>query len=504
MSDFLSQMQALSVARVREARSQESLAALRQRAMKLPEAPPLRLHDRFDLIAEFKRHSPALGALGTPSDDIEGRVRAYANAGAAAVSVLTEPVQFHGNLSHLVRAAAALAPLGVPVMRKDFLVDPYQLYEARAAGAGGALLIVRMLPAATLGEMIDCARELGLFVLLECFDEADIEAVSNVIAVATDRTRPGSGGGIPSLRDKALRSETPTATSAAGKSSQSADRSELPGFADTAGSADPICGVGFQTARVAAGGRRERHRDARGLQRDCEPGLFAGAGRRRADEGGGSRRTGQGDAGGRPGDMNLLVKICGIRDEAGIQAAVAAGADAIGFVFHADSPRNIEPAQAARLAAMIPAGILRVAVTLRPQAELVARVLDCLELDAWQSELADFSSLSLPGSVTRWPVLRSNAASVRPLPGRVLFEGAHSGRGEVADWRSASSLARRTELILGGGLSPMNVGVAVAQVRPFGVDVSSGVESAPGIKDATLIAKFVAAARAAAAGVGND
>jgi indole-3-glycerol phosphate synthase len=90
------------------------------------------------------------------------------------VSVLTEPEHFDGDLAHLASAAEALAPLGVPAMRKDFLVDSYQLYEARAHGAGGALLIVTMLDRARLLEMIDCAAELGLFVLLETFDAADV------------------------------------------------------------------------------------------------------------------------------------------------------------------------------------------------------------------------------------------------------------------------------------------------------------------------------------------
>ena len=109
-------------------------------------------------------------------------MRAYGEAGAAAVSVLTEPSRFDGSLEHLKAAAAALAPLGVPVMRKDFLVDRYQLFEARAAGAGGALLIVRMLDDQTLAGMLDCARELGLFVLLEAFDVEDIERAQAAVA----------------------------------------------------------------------------------------------------------------------------------------------------------------------------------------------------------------------------------------------------------------------------------------------------------------------------------
>ena len=79
----------------------------------------------------------------------------------------------------------------------------------------------------------------------------------------------------------------------------------------------------------------------------------------------------------------------------------------------------------------------------------------------------------------------------------VLFEAARSGQGERADWERAAALAARTHLILAGGLTPENVGEAIRRVRPFGVDVSSGVESAPGVKDPARIAAFVAAARAA-------
>jgi phosphoribosylanthranilate isomerase len=94
------------------------------------------------------------------------------------------------------------------------------------------------------------------------------------------------------------------------------------------------------------------------------------------------------------------------------------------------------------------------------------------------------------------PVLRGGAAH-QPLPARFLFEGAHSGSGEKADWSAASRLAGEAELVLAGGLDATNVADAIAQVRPFGVDVSSGVEATLGVKDPVRIRDFVAAARAA-------
>ena len=189
MSDFLSEMAAASEARVRTARARMSEAALAERARETPLPPPLRhAAQGFDLIAELKLRSPAAGRLGAPDTCIASRVTSYARAGAAAVSVLTEPSRFDGALAHLTDAAQALAPLGVPVMRKDFLVDAYQVLEARAAGAGGVLLILRMLSREALAALIGCAREHGLFVLLEAFDADDVERMHEVIAADAGRS----------------------------------------------------------------------------------------------------------------------------------------------------------------------------------------------------------------------------------------------------------------------------------------------------------------------------
>jgi len=182
VSAFLDEMAGSSRARVREARTTRSLAALESAVQAMATPPPLRLDaSGFDLIAELKLRSPAAGRLGAAGEDVAARVGGYARAGAAAVSVLTEPSRFEGSLAHLAAAAQVLTPLGVPALRKDFVVDPYQLYEARAAGAGGVLLILRMLPAAQTAALLECARALGLFVLLEAFDEEDIALMHALI-----------------------------------------------------------------------------------------------------------------------------------------------------------------------------------------------------------------------------------------------------------------------------------------------------------------------------------
>ena len=183
---FLDDMAEGSRKRVRAAKRARSEAALEREARESPAPPALRLDPSgFDLIAELKLRSPAAGRLGAPDESAAVRVTAYARAGAAAVSVLTEPSRFDGTLEDLSRAARALAPLAVPAMRKDFLVDPYQVLEARAAGAGGVLAIVRMLSRVELDALLDCARALGLFVLLEAFDARDLELVRELVASHT-------------------------------------------------------------------------------------------------------------------------------------------------------------------------------------------------------------------------------------------------------------------------------------------------------------------------------
>ena len=204
---FLERMAAASRERVTHARAAESDAKLARRAERTVRPPALKL-DRFDVIAELKLRSPAAGGLADAGFDKGAQLAAYARGGAAAVSVLTEPTEFKGDLAHLADAAAQLAPLRVPAMRKDFVTDPYQVLEARAAGAGGILVIVTMLDDAAVRALVDSARECGLFVLLEAFDRTDLERPaaydepSRVPAAgrrADDATPPLAGGTPPVL-----------------------------------------------------------------------------------------------------------------------------------------------------------------------------------------------------------------------------------------------------------------------------------------------------------------
>jgi phosphoribosylanthranilate isomerase len=192
----------------------------------------------------------------------------------------------------------------------------------------------------------------------------------------------------------------------------------------------------------------------------------------------------------------LWIKICGITDEAAVAAALQAGVDAIGFVF-SPSPRQIQPTAAARLAAPARGRALCIAVTRHPRQPLLDEIVRDFKPDGWQTDIGDLGILKVPRQLPILPVLRSGSLALESPPRRFLFEGAVSGQGVTSDWTAASRLARESQLILAGGLRPDNVAAAISSVRPFGVDVSSGVEAQPGNKSPALIAAFVAAARAA-------
>jgi phosphoribosylanthranilate isomerase len=195
----------------------------------------------------------------------------------------------------------------------------------------------------------------------------------------------------------------------------------------------------------------------------------------------------------------MFIKICGLKTEAAVKAAVDAGADALGFVF-ADSPRRVTPEHAATLTKGLPSRIVKVAVMLRPTPAEWNHVRAVFAPDWLQTDADDFALLKVPASMGRLPVYRDvdNKDFDRAdfaWPEHVLFEGARSGAGMQPNWEHAAQIARHTCMMLAGGLTPENVQEAILHVHPWGVDVSSGVEVSPGVKDLNRIAAFVAAAR---------
>jgi phosphoribosylanthranilate isomerase len=206
--------------------------------------------------------------------------------------------------------------------------------------------------------------------------------------------------------------------------------------------------------------------------------------------------------------MQLRIKICGITNLGDALSAVEAGADALGFMFYERSNRHITTEAVAKITGELPPFVLRVGVFVDPAPEKVNELAEKCGLTTLQfhgSESPDFcAQFSLPvikafriadkSSLTQ---LASYKTAAWLLDSDV--PGQFGGSGEKFDWslaREATKLGR--PIILAGGLTPGNVAQAMDQVRPYGVDVSSGVESAPGKKDAKKVAAFIRAARAAA------
>ena len=157
----------------------------------------------FDVIAEIKERSPAEGALKSATHSRVEQAARYAAGGALAISVLTEPSRFDGDLAHLEEVAAAVPD--TPVMRKDFLVDPVQVSEARRAGASGVLLIATMLNDRGLREMLDAAWQHDMFVLLESFDEQDLARSSKLLENPRDADRAEAGQLLMGVNTRNLR-----------------------------------------------------------------------------------------------------------------------------------------------------------------------------------------------------------------------------------------------------------------------------------------------------------
>jgi phosphoribosylanthranilate isomerase len=205
--------------------------------------------------------------------------------------------------------------------------------------------------------------------------------------------------------------------------------------------------------------------------------------------------------------MSFLVKICGITRPEDAEQAAAAGADLIGLNFWRGSKRFVDDKQARDISAAIPPGVLRVGVFVNAHPLVVTETVADLKLDRVQlhgDEIAGSWNWLPPEQVIRVIRVRDDASLKEALSWQAslflydAYAEGYGGSGKRAPWEVVAAGARRPFLIA-GGLNPANVAEAITAIRPDGVDVSSGVESAPGIKDVRKMRAFIKQARAAAA-----
>lgn len=213
--------------------------------------------------------------------------------------------------------------------------------------------------------------------------------------------------------------------------------------------------------------------------------------------------TGSGE-GEQPVQARTVVKVCGITNLEDARAAISEGADWLGFVFHAPSPRHVDPARAAEIIAALP-GVMAVAVMVATPAEQALEL--ARRIGAARVQMHRPPSgwpLDFPLPVTLVVPVAADGTLAAPLPDRrhlVMLDTAHAelagGTGETFPWQAAQRVARERPVMLAGGLAPLNVHDAVLRIRPYGVDASSGLERAPGLKDHALMRGFVERVRAA-------
>jgi tryptophan synthase beta subunit len=447
------------------------------------------------LIAEIKRSSPSAGQIAAGDEDIIARARAYEAGGAVAISVLCEPHWFGGSIDDLRAVRAAVA---VPVLAKDFVVEEIQLRMLRAAGADLVLLLAVLHSGKQLGRLVDEAFKLGLEPLVEVHDARELDR-----ALATDARLIGVNNrdlrtlDVDVERASRLREHVPD------------DRLVIA----ESGVRDPaIVGrwraLGFDAALVGEA-----------LVRSADPAAavrsFVAAGAAPNDPANVARR--------------VTVKICGVTDEAGVLAAIAAGADAIGLNVVAGTPRALDLDEAASLARFgRSAGGSRrpqiVAVTADATPSVLQAVVDAIDPDVVQ--LSGDEQVSVVRAIPRrtWKVLHlpvADPADVKRAAGNVVARGrawldagadgllldtaggAHpGGTGVRASERLAAAVARELPITLAGGLHPGNVAAALRAIPAIGVDVASGTEG-PRVaaerprKDPFRVALFAKRARAA-------
>jgi len=447
------------------------------------------------LIAEVKRSSPSAGAIA-PADDVVGRARAYAAGGAAAISVLCEPHSFGGSVADLRAVRAAVA---VPVLAKDFVVDARQLPALRAAGADLVLLLAVLHPARRLAALVRRAFDLGLEPLVEIHAERELDA-----AIASGTRLVGVNS--RDLRTLVVDPDLPIRL----RELVPADRIAIAesGVRD-AGTLRRWRAAGYDAALVGEA-----------LMRAADPraaaAAFVHAGAVPDDPGATARAP--------------FVKICGLVDAAGVQAALAAGADAIGLNFVAGTPREISLAEGADLArrarTAAPTGRVPLVVAITANADecLLAAIVWDVDPDAIQYAGGEPQEQVAASPRPAWVVVHLPTDAGGGAAGlvakivadgrgylaagaaRLLLDtagGKHpGGTGVRSDTGVAAAVAREIPVVLAGGLNPASVGEALLRVPAVGVDVASGVERPrlAGVrptKDPLAVALFAKRARAA-------
>jgi len=424
--------------------------------------------DELSFIAEVKKASPSAGVIAAsfPYLDIAAE---YERAGAAAISVLTEPHFFHGADEYLAEIAVAR---GIPALRKDFVIDGYQIIQARALGAAAVLLIVALLDDAALRHFLTLADELGLSALVEVHDEAET------------RRALAAGARVIGVNNRDLHS-----------------------FKVDPGTTERLAPLVPQGVLLVAESGVSEPATVRRLRDAGVDAILVGeALMRSADKTAALRQLRA---------KLTQIKICGLMTPDDVAAVNASPPDLTGFVFAPESSRRITPEKAAELRSLLRPFIAPVGVFVDADPAMIAElaaagVIEMAQLHGRETD-ADVAAVK---ELTGLPVIKGvrmssshnpvilRAASeasgvagsgpVFPSADYVILDST-AGSGRTFDWGAIPPLGR--PFFLAGGITTVNINQALAVPGVMGVDISSGAQR-DGHKDPDLIHELVRATRA--------
>ena len=453
------------------------------------------------VIAELKRASPSRGLLRQHYRRRE-IAEGYVAGGAAALSVLTEEHHFLGSLQDLTEVTQSVE---IPVLRKDFIFDSYQVYESVAAGADALLLIVAALEDRELRDLLELCKQLRIAALVEVHKEEELTRAVDVGAkIIGVNNRNLHTLQVDLETSYKLRSKMPSgciAVSESGiKTGVDLQRIRDAGFdavligerlmmqqnpgqalqkllSDLAGAAPAP--VEPPSVKLPA---------ARKLEIDVHPIVSSSFESRFSTY----------------EKLPTRVKICGITRLEDALLAVELGATALGFNFYPSSPRYIDPADARAIIAKLPPFVTTVGIFAdETDDERVAQL--ARQARVMGVQLHGPRVPKLDGALAYFQRIRAVAVGEGFRPEKLRELGGDAflldtfdshllgGTGRTFNWGLAREASRFGTIILAGGLTPENVGQAIRAVRPYAVDVASGVEAAPGIKDENKLRRFIAA-----------
>ncbi|MDR1851332.1 MAG: indole-3-glycerol phosphate synthase TrpC [Propionibacteriaceae bacterium] len=407
----------------------------------------------LSFICEVKQASPSKGVIAERFDYLQ-IAKDYEAAGAAAISVLTEPQWFHGSNQYLAEIAAAV---DIPVLRKDFTVDEYMIYEAKTLGASAVLLIVAILSDAQLAQYLAITKELGMDALVEVHDKDELER-----AVA-------AGAEIIGINNRDLHTFNVNLETTRELARLVPDGTLLVSESGIVDGMDVLDVRWAGADAVLIGETLMRASDKRKALSQLREEL-------------------------------PKVKICGLTTPEEIAIVNEAEPDYAGFVF-APSRRQVSPEQAAELREHLKPGITPVGVFVDADPEFITDlyvrgVIEIAQLHGSETE-EDVKRLQRRGIpvIKAVQITRGDDPKAQTRADYLLVDSS-AGSGEAFDWASISELSRKTlpPLILAGGISIDNVDQALEEVAPAVVDVSSSVET-DGKKDKEKVIAFVNAVR---------